>query len=319
MTEHRSPSVGVILPRDLPARDVLPFARRADELGFAELWVVEDLAFRGGIAQAAAVLAATTRIHVGIGILPAAVRSVAFAAMEVASLAQLFPGRVTVGLGHGMPDWMRAAGVWPQRPLTFLAAYTSAVRTLLRGGTVTDDVLGVRDLALEPSSLPDVVPDVLLGVRGPRSLALSGRASEGTILAEPTTPQYVRTALAQAAPTGAHRAVGYNVGAVDDDEATAIATARPGLAWIGEPDWAPHLVGLPFADELADLRRRTGSPTAFAAALPDAWVAQLALAGTPQQVRGRIAELGAQGLTSAVMFPAGPDPVAMLEPLARVL
>ena len=63
-----------MLPRDLPATDVLPFAHAADALGFAELWVVEDCFFRGGIAQAAAVLASTPRIHVGIGILPAAVR-----------------------------------------------------------------------------------------------------------------------------------------------------------------------------------------------------------------------------------------------------
>ncbi len=319
MNAHLSPSVGVVLPRDLPAADVLPFARRADELGFAELWVVEDLGFRGGVAQAAAVLAATENLHVGIGILPAAVRNAAFTAMEAATLAQLFGGRVTIGLGHGMPGWMRSAGVWPARPLTFLTAYTRALQALLRGETVSDEMLGLTDVALEPSSLPDVVPDVLLGVRGPRSLAAAGRVAQGTVLAEPTTPQYVRAALAQAAPAGPHRVVGYNVGAVADDAATALATARPGLEWIGEPDWASHLVGLPFAEDLARLRADAGTREAFAAALPDAWVAQLALAGTPDQVRARLAELGAAGLTSSLMFPAGPDPVAALTSLARIV
>jgi len=319
MSTAVAPAVGVLLPRDLPAADVLRFARRADGLGFAELWVVEDLGFRGGVAQAAALLAATERIHVGIGILPVAVRNAAFAAMEAATLAQLFPGRVTIGLGHGMPGWMRAAGVWPTRPLTRLTAYTRALQALLRGDTVTDETLGLTDVALDPSSVPDVVPDVLLGVRGPRSLAASGEIAQGTVLAEPTTPQYVRAALAQAAPAGPHRVVGFNVGAVDDDAATALATARPGLEWIGEPDWAPHLVGLPFEQDLARLRAQAGSREAFAAALPDAWVAQLALAGTPEQVRARLAELGAAGLTTSLAFPAGPDPVAALTSLARVL
>src|SRR3954463_4052976 len=86
--------IGVMLPRDLPAAHVLPYARRAEELGFDELWVVEDLGFRGGVAQAGAVLAATERIVVGIGIMPAGARNVAFAAMEIATLAQLFPGRL---------------------------------------------------------------------------------------------------------------------------------------------------------------------------------------------------------------------------------
>ncbi|MEK8170665.1 LLM class flavin-dependent oxidoreductase [Streptomyces sp. M19] len=102
--------------RDLPARDVLPYARQAEDLGFEQLWVVEDLGWRGGIAQAASVLASTTNITVGIGILPAGARNVCFAAMELATLAQLHPGRLIAGVGHGMPDWMRQAGSWPASP-----------------------------------------------------------------------------------------------------------------------------------------------------------------------------------------------------------
>lgn len=341
-----TPSLGVLLPRDLPADQVLTFARRADELGFDELWVVEDLGFRGGAAQAAAVLAVTDRIHVGIGIVPAAARNVAFAAMDAATLARLFPGRVTFGVGHGMPGWMRSAGSWPARPLTYLEEYTVALRALLRGQTVTTApgaAVVLDRVALDPSVVPDVAPDVLLGVRGPRSLAAAGRVAEGVVLAEPCAPAYVRVALAQVAtPTpasgtpvpdtapeagarfrsagvrGGPRVVTYDVAAVDDDEARALAVARTGLTWIGEPDWAPHVAPLPFAAELADLRARCGSPEAFAAALPDAWVRELALAGTPDDVRESIAARGEAGATTCVLFPTGPDAVAALESLARV-
>ena len=316
-----TPSLGVLLPRDLPADRVLEHARRAEALGFDELWVVEDLGFRGGAAQAAAVLAATDRIHVGIGILPAAARDVAFAAMDAATLARLFPGRVTFGVGHGMPDWMRSVGRWPARPLTYLTAYTTALRALLRGETVTtapDAPVVLDGVALDPSSVPDVVPDVLLGVRGPRSLAAAGRVAEGVVLAEPCAPAYVRAAVDLVASPGA-RVVTYDVAAVDDDEARALDRARPGLAWIGEPDWAPHVAPLPFAADLADLRARSADPDAFAAALPDAWVRELALAGTPAGVRERVAARGDAGATTCVLFPTGPDPVAALDDLARVL
>ena len=124
-----------MLPRDLPAEQFVDFARRAEELGFDELWVVEDLGFRGGIAQAATALAVTARITVGIGILPAAARNVVFAAMDVATLAQLHPNRLVVGIGHGMPGWMQQAGAWPSRPLSYLREYTRALDTLLRGGS----------------------------------------------------------------------------------------------------------------------------------------------------------------------------------------
>jgi alkanesulfonate monooxygenase SsuD/methylene tetrahydromethanopterin reductase-like flavin-dependent oxidoreductase (luciferase family) len=306
------PQIGVVLPRDLPAPRVLEYARTAERLGFDELWVVEDLGFRGGLVQATAVLAATTRLRVGIGILPAAVRSAAFAAMEIATLEQLFPGRTDVGIGHGMPGWMRQAGVWPQRPLAFLTEYVATVRTLLGGG----EAAGLR---LEPSAVPDAVPPLLLGVRGPRSLAAAGRVADGTVLAEPCTPEYARAALAAIAPPGAHRLVAYNVGAVDADERAALAAARPGLEWIGEPDWAPHLAPLPFAADLAALRARCTTREEFVASLPDEWVGALALAGTPERVRERIGELGGAGVTSSVFFPAGPDPMAALAQLAQVL
>ncbi|WP_263732040.1 LLM class flavin-dependent oxidoreductase [Cellulomonas sp. SG140] len=314
---------GVMLRRDLPAADVIPFARRADELGFDELWVVEDLGFRGGVAQAGAVLAATERIHVGIGILPAGARNAAFAAMEAATLAQLFPGRVTIGIGHGMAAWMRAVGAWPSSPLTLLAEHVGAVRALLRGEQVTSaaDARSVHltDIALEPVAVPAVVPDVLLGVRGPRSLAVSGRVADGTILAEPSTPEYVRTALAQIAAPGRHRLVTYNVAAVDDDAAAALAAVRPSLQWVGEPEAAPHVAPLPFAEELAALRAASADAAEFVERLLAEWVRQLALAGTPDEVRARLTALAEAGATSAVLVPVGDDPLQVLTSLARVL
>lgn len=308
----RRPDIAVMLPRDLRADRVREFVTTAEQLGFDEVWVVEDLGFRGGVAQAATVLAWTEHIRVGLGILPAAVRNPAFAAMEVATLAALFPGRVDVGMGHGLPGWMREVGTWPARPLTLLEERVRAVRALVAG----EEGAGTR---LDPAVVPDAAPRLMLGVRGPRSLALSGRIADGTILAEPATPEYVRASLDLIDPAGPHRVVTYNVGAVADDAADAIGLARPALEWIGEPDWATHLSDLPFRDELVAVRAASATRADFAAALPDEWVAELALAGTPDQVRGRIAALGEAGVSSSVFIPAGPDPVAALADLARVL
>ena len=317
------PAVGVTLPRGLPHGQVLDFARRADVLGFDELWVVEDLGFRGGIAQASAVLAVTARLRVGVGVLPAAVRNPASAAMEIATIAQLFPGRVDVGIGHGMPAWMRSVGAWPRSPLRLLEETLVTVRALLRGDEVhlagADAVGPTSTVRLDAAIVPEVAPRLFAGVRGPRSLALSGRVAVGTVLAEPCTPDYVRAAVAQIAAPGPHRVVAYNVASVHDDPAVAIAQARGALRWIGEPDFAPHLAPLSFGPELAALRARCGSPEEFAGRLPDAWVARLALVGTPDVVRARLAELADAGVASNVFIPAAPDPYAALKDLAQVL
>ncbi|WP_305787138.1 LLM class flavin-dependent oxidoreductase [Symbioplanes lichenis] len=308
---------GVMLPRDLPAAQVLTYARRAEELGFGELWVVEDLGFRGGVAQTGAVLAATSRITVGIGILPAGARNAAFAAMELATLAQLFPGRLIAGVGHGMPDWMRSVGAWPASPLTLLREYTVAVRALLRGepGPAAGRYVDVEGVVI--GETPATPPPVVLGVRGPKSITLAGEVADGLLLAEPATPSYIAASAARL-PAGPE-IITYDAAVVADDGNAARDLVRPGLAWIGEPDWAPHLAGLPFAAELAAHREAAGSPEKFAATMPGAWVRELALAGTPDEVRAGIAARHAAGATSVVLIPAAAGPLEALSDLARAL
>lgn len=314
-------SVGVMLPRDLPAAEVLRFARNAEELGFDQLWVVEDLGFRGGVAQAAAVLAATDRIVVGIGILPAGARNVAFTAMELATLGQLFPGRVIAGIGHGMPDWMRQVGAWPRSPLTLLHEYTVALRALLRGQTPpVGDYIDVRDVALR--ELPDTAPPVLLGVRGPKSLDVAGRAGDGVILAEPATPEYITASLdivGQAREDSPRMVITYDAAAVDDDTAAAIMRVRPGLAAVGDRDWSPHIAPLGFAELLWRHRREASSPEAFAATMPSEWVERLSIVGTQEQALASVAARHDAGATCVVLTPVGPSPTRELVSLAQLV
>ncbi|WP_318243696.1 LLM class flavin-dependent oxidoreductase [Oerskovia gallyi] len=328
------PRLGVIVPRDLPITDLLPFVSRAEEIGLDEVWVVEDCFFRGGIAQAATILARTESIRVGIGILPAAVRSPAMTALEAGTLAELHPGRLLLGIGHGMPAWMRQIGVWPASPLTLLEETTSAVRSLLHGERLSTDGRYVQldDVALY--SPPAVAPPVLNGVRGPSSLEVSGRVADGTILDMPVTPEYlgvVRAAVergrAAAGPSAPpeHTLVAFALAVVHDDVATAREIVRPALATFGAADWTAQIDPLPFATEFRALRDSTSTPQEFSRALPDEWVDQLAIVGPPDVVRARLAALESNGVSSVVVVPTSPDPgrqddpFAGLDALARVV
>jgi alkanesulfonate monooxygenase SsuD/methylene tetrahydromethanopterin reductase-like flavin-dependent oxidoreductase (luciferase family) len=311
-----------MLPRDLPARDVLSYARRAEELGFDQLWVVEDLGFRGGLAQAGPVLASTTRMSVGIGILPAGARNVCFAAMELATLAQLYPGRLMAGIGHGMPDWMRQAGAWPSSPLTLLKEYTTALRLLLRGEPGPADGRYVHCEGVVLTETPDIVPPVILGVRGPKSQAAAGEVADGLLLAEPAAPAYITSSLrnlGSVAAANGPEVVTYDVAAVDDDEDAALARVRDGLTAVGEPGWAAHIDPLPFATELREHRAACADARQFAQTMPADWVRDLSIAGRPDQAREAIKARHAAGATSVVLTPAGPDAPAALESLARAL
>lgn len=183
------PALGVMFRAQYPPERLPDFARGAEGAGLDELWVVEDCFFNGGVGAAAVALAVTDRITVGVGILPAVVRNAAYAAMELATLARIFPGRLHAGLGHGVADWIRQVGAFPASQLGALKETTTAVRDLLHGRTVdTPDGAHVRLDAVALDHPPERAPLVSLGVTGPRSLALSGRVADGTILVETTSP-----------------------------------------------------------------------------------------------------------------------------------
>jgi 5,10-methylenetetrahydromethanopterin reductase len=316
------PRIGVVVSAQLPAKEFAAYLRHIEQLGFYEAWLVDDFCFHGGFAQAATALAVTDSLRVGIGVLPAAARNVVFTAMEVATLAEMHPGRLTVGVGHGMPEWMRQAGNWPSSPLTLLSEYTRVLRQLLSGDPVNFDgrYVHVRDARLVHP--PSVVPAVVAGVRGPLSLRCAGEVAQGTVLAEPVAPEYLAFALTHiGAASGAaeHEIIAYNLADVDADPQVARGRVRGALAVVGEPDWQQHVAVMEFGAELAELRSRCGSAAEFAAALPDAWVDQLAVVGTPETARERLAVLHGAGADQVALIPVGDDRLAALERLAALV
>ncbi|MGI5118765.1 LLM class flavin-dependent oxidoreductase [Marinactinospora thermotolerans] len=309
------PDIGLQLPCRLPPSRLVALARDAEHAGFDEVWIVEDCFYAGGVATAASVLAATERVVVGIGILPTVVRNAAFTAMELAALADLHPRRLIAGLGHGMRDWMRQVGAAPASPLTALAEHLDAVRALLAGETVTVQGRYVRLDGVRLEFPPEAVPPVLAGVRGPKSLEVSGRHADGTLLAEPASPAYItaaRRAIAEGHtdPRRPHRLAAYTWFHVGEDLDEARDALRPAIAAaVTDPAWAAHLEPLGYAGqarELADLPEEER-----AGALPDAWIDELAVVGTPRDCAARIGELYRAGADAVVLLP-GPDTAGQL-------
>ena len=185
-------TLGVVFLPDLEPERLRSIARAADAAGLEELWLWEDCFEEGGIATAAAALACTERITVGIGLLPVPLRNVALAAMEVATVERMFPGRFTVGVGHGVQEWMAQVGANVESPVTLLREYVVALRALLRGEQITVEGRYVRLDGVALAWPPATPPPVVVGAVGPRTLALSGEVADGTILTSGTSPDRVR-------------------------------------------------------------------------------------------------------------------------------
>ncbi|MGC4981190.1 LLM class flavin-dependent oxidoreductase [Streptomyces sp. DT193] len=187
-------SLGVVFRPQLPPERLRALAREAEEAGLEELWLWEDCFLEGGISAAAAALAWTERLRVGVGLLPVPLRNVAVTAMEAATLHRLFPGRAALAVGHGVQDWMGQVGARAESPLTLLREHLDALRALLRGERVTTRGRYVRLDGVALDWPPAAAPDVLTGATGPRTLRLAGEAADGTVLTASTTADGVRRA-----------------------------------------------------------------------------------------------------------------------------
>lgn len=189
-TASATPPLGICFVPTIPPERLVEMARTADASGLHELWVWEDCFKQSGIASAAVALAVTSRIRVGIGLLPAPLRNVALTAMELATLERQFPGRLIAGVGHGVQSWMDQVGVRPASPLTLLEEYAVALRRLLGGETVST---AGRYVQLDQVALdwpPSPPPPLMLGGDGPKSVAQAARLGDGNLLsAAPSTEQ----------------------------------------------------------------------------------------------------------------------------------
>ncbi|CAL9463824.1 F420-dependent glucose-6-phosphate dehydrogenase [Streptomyces sp. enrichment culture] len=219
-------ALGAVFRPQLAPERLRAVARTADEAGLDELWLWEDCFREGGISTAAAALAWTERVRVGVGLLPVPLRNVALTAMEAATLHRMFPGRAVLGVGHGVQDWMGQVGARAESPVTLLREYLTALRALLAGERVTTEGRYVRldDVALDwPPDSPGGA-EVFAGATGPRSLRLSGEAADGTVLTSATPPEGVRAARrlvdegrAAAGRTDGHQVVVYLLTATGPD------------------------------------------------------------------------------------------------------
>jgi 5,10-methylenetetrahydromethanopterin reductase len=303
------PAIGVVFPARAPVEELPGFAATVEGAGLEQLWLIEDCFLAGGLTMAASALAATDRLGVGVGLLPAPVRNPALAAMEIATLARLHPGRLEVAFGHGVREWMEQIGALPERRLAALEEVVLAVRRLLAGETVTVEGTHVRLDGVALETPPASVPPILVGTTGPKGVRVAARSADGLLLPEGCGPAFVRWAadqLREERPEANPRCVVYAWLRIEDDPERAEAALRPAVE--GWQEW-----GL-FPEAL----KRAGVP------LPPAsdqdfqtLTRELAVAGDPPRCAAAIERLAAAGADSVVLAPVGPDPAGQVERLAE--
>ena len=310
----------------------LEIACYAEEQGFSEIWQADTRLARDCVVLMSALLARTSRLRIGSGVLPIYTRNPAVIAAtwstmwELGGLTPEGESRVMLGLGAWWEPIAGRVGADRRKPLTAMTENIEAIRALFTMEEVTYEGEFVNldrvrlDVAYGDTSPRDI--PIYIGATGPKMLELSGEICDGPVLNYVVSTDYISDAVERVA-AGAARA-GKTIDEVDrpellvcslsdDDPAEAMMTGKSLVAYYLGTE--PHIVKASGADpELVErVKEVVGWPATeadyrkAAHLIPDELVTRLMAVGTTEECRQTVARYIEAGVTCPILYPMMDD------------
>ena len=295
------PFAGVSLP------DHEPLLRRADALGYHDLWSGEATGY-DGFTPLALAAAWTERARLGTGVVNPYTRGPALLAQSAAALADASAGRFVLGLGSSSVRIVeRWNGIPFEKPLTHVREAVAGLRPVFAGER------GAGGFKLEAPP-PEPIPIYVAALRG-RMLRLAGEVGDGAwvnFLPLSAAEQVVGEVRA------GEQAAGREPGSVDIVCRFFNVPAPPeeGLpfvrfmfaAYATVPVYAEYFRWLGFADQIDPMvdAWEGGDRKRAVELVPDDLARDVCVFGGPDEQRERLAAFAAKGITTLCLTPIAP-------------
>jgi alkanesulfonate monooxygenase SsuD/methylene tetrahydromethanopterin reductase-like flavin-dependent oxidoreductase (luciferase family) len=174
------------LPVEFPT--YLKSVEAADRAGYTTAWVCDSqMIWQDPYVYMARGLAATERLRFGTAVTNAVTRHYTVTASGHATLADIHPGRVTLGIGRGDSS-IRTLGLKPLK-IKEMREVIPRLRALTRGDTLDLDGTDIR-ITWAERELP-----IMLACSGPRSMALAGELADSVTLELGANPKAIEWAI----------------------------------------------------------------------------------------------------------------------------
>jgi len=158
------------LPEDFP--DFIECVQLTEETGYDRAWVVDSqMLWEDVWVYLTRALLATERIQLGVAVANPLTRHYTVSASTAATLAQLHPGRVILGLGRG-DSAVRTLGLKQVATKKF-AEVVPRIRALLAGEEIETETAPVRIRWATGEKVP-----IAIAATGPRNLRLAGALAD---------------------------------------------------------------------------------------------------------------------------------------------
>ena len=313
--------LGLALPftQAFPLSEYLALAAEAEAAGYDTLWTGE-IGGADAVTMMTLLASRTGRINVASGIIPIQTRTPIVLGMTAASLAQIAPGRIRLGLGISsriiVSEWN---GLPFERPLDQLREAVQVIRMVLTGERVNFDgrFYRVRNFRLMQPPPPKPVP-IYVGALGPRMLALAGEIADGVLLnwiPPEAIPQSIRQIEIGAKRAGRSLAdldiaAFIRTSVADDPEPARAGLARDITGYCIVDSYAKFFADCGFGKEVEAVNRawRSGDRQGAVRQISARFLDGLGVVGPADFCRRRLEDFTKAGLTQPVVFPFSPAP-----------
>ena len=312
------------------ADEWITLARRAEEIGFAELHIAERLDFPYPTWPTLFMMAEhTTRIGLGTGVTNPYSRHPAVTAKMIAMLDTFSRGRAAVGIGQGDLWQFDQLGINHREPVAALRESVQVIRYFLSGSDkgFSGKVFSIKpNIGFKWKGFREHTP-IFVGSRSPGGMAVAGEVGDELHLPNCVAPEFVALAKKQARK-GIQKA-GRNGKMIplasspqcgisrNREGAIQHAQERIGgfIEWMQVPC---KLLGIG-QDEVArlsDAKRKNDREYLFRN-VTDRYVQAFAIAGTAREVIEQIERLADLGLDHITINEPGPNLDEALELLGK--
>jgi 5,10-methylenetetrahydromethanopterin reductase len=299
-----------------PCADTPEHVRAAEQLGYERAWVYDSPALYHDVFIALARSAdRTTTIGLGTGVMIPSLRHPMDAAASIASLVELAPDRVAIGIGTGFSG--RAALGQPALRWRFVEDWVRTVQALLRGEQADWD--GATIQMMHPAGFaparPIAVPWII-ATEGPRGAEVASRLGDGifSMTSKDGVTPHVSLVYGTVMDDGETHPSPRVLAAAGPAAAVVLHGSYEGGARLVEP-WCEQMDAVPAA--VRHLAVHAGHLVEVTAQdrpyLTPELITSFTVTGSASEVRERIETRRDEGVTEVAFQPAGPDILRELE------
>ncbi len=290
-------SYGLTIPlNEIPLADHKEFLKEVQSLGYRELWSAETAGYD---AFSPLVLASDwlPEVRIGTAIVPAFTRGPATIAMSAATLANLAPGRFTLGVGASSNVIVKSwNGIEFDRPYQRTRDLVRFLKLAMEGEKVTQSFETFEVDGFRLTNPPAKAPEILIAALREQMLKMAGREADGAIINWLSSSDAKR--VVPLVGEGKKVVARVFVAPSEDDKAVRSAARYAIAAYLNVPVYREFHRWLGRGESLGAMWEawESGDRKAAVAAIPDEVVDDLVIHGAPEDCRRQIEAFFAAGV-----------------------